>query len=903
MARIEVDGIVFEAREGENLLQACLSQHLDLPYFCWHPSLGSVGACRQCAVIQYDDEEDERGRLVMACMTPVQEGARFSVDAPGAAGFRASVIEWLMENHPHDCPVCEEGGECHLQDMTVMSGHTTRRFHGRKKTWRNQDLGPFIGHEMNRCITCYRCTRFYHDYAGGKDLQAFGSRSRMYFGRTADGVLESEFAGNLVEVCPTGVFTDKPFSQSYSRKWDLGSAPSICPGCAVGCNISPGERFGRLKRIHNRYHGEVNGYFLCDRGRFGSHFVNAENRLRRCGVRVGDEEFQEIEGLEALAVLTDLAGGGNVVGIGSPRASIEDNFALMQLVGEDQFCAGFSSDEAVLNELIVDIYRSGAGRVPTPLEIENSDAVLVLGEDVLNSAPRLALSLRQSVRNESLRLAEGARIPLWQDAGVRGHAQGALSELFSLTVLPTGLDDIAAHVEHLPPEQIARHGHAIAQAVAGVGAEESASGRIAAALKSAKRPLIVSGTGCGDGEVMRAAAAVSSALRHAGSDPALLLTALEVNSLGATLLGGGLGLDEALKRLKNGAADNVIVLENDLYRRADPSLVDAALEASRRNGRVLVADLIETRTTANATHLIPVAAYAETLGTFVNLEGRAQRFYQVFEPRAPVTSAWQWLGEAGRAAGRNDMRWQHFDTVVETCASRPGLEALREVAPGADYRGAGGLRIPRETHRASGRTARNAHIDVHERKTPVDTESPFSFSMEGAQGGAVGSARSAVWAPGWNSNQSVFKFQDEVDGALIGGSSGIRLFEPAHGVPAPSYAMSQTSDEGEGFRLIPLHRIFGSDELSAMSPPVVERGGAAEVVLNRADAGRLGAREGDGIRCDLLSASAALRVDDAMAVGHAGLVVGETFGWLPRGRVVLSRDPDFRSSQELIARE
>ena len=237
MPTIHVDGQSYEVEEGKNLLHACLSAGLDLPYFCWHPAMGSVGACRQCAVIQYQDENDERGRLAMACMTPVADGARFSIEASQAKEFRAEVIEWLMLNHPHDCPVCEEGGECHLQDMTVMTGHTFRRYRGQKRTFRNQYLGPFLNHEMNRCITCYRCVRYYRDYAGGTDLEAFGSRDRMYFGRADDGVLESEFAGNLVEVCPTGVFTDKPFSVTYTRKWDLQSAPSVCPvpGADSGC--------------------------------------------------------------------------------------------------------------------------------------------------------------------------------------------------------------------------------------------------------------------------------------------------------------------------------------------------------------------------------------------------------------------------------------------------------------------------------------------------------------------------------------------------------------------------------------------------------------------------------------------------------------------------------------------
>ena len=329
-----IDGKEYTGKPDENLLQACLGAGLDLPYFCWHPSLGSVGACRQCAVKQYANEDDKTGKLVMACMTPLAEGARFSLADPEAAAFRASVIEWLMINHPHDCPVCEEGGECHLQDMTVMTGHTYRRYRFTKRTHRNQDLGPFIKHEMNRCIACYRCTRFYRDYAGGRDLDVFAAHDHVYFGRHADGTLESEFSGNLVEVCPTGVFTDKPFSARYARKWDMRGAPSICTHCGLGCNTTANERAGELRRIVNRYNGSVNGYFLCDRGRFGYGFVNAPGRIRTPLARGADGKQAAVSREDAITrFATLLRTAGRVVGIGSPRASLEANFALRTLVG------------------------------------------------------------------------------------------------------------------------------------------------------------------------------------------------------------------------------------------------------------------------------------------------------------------------------------------------------------------------------------------------------------------------------------------------------------------------------------------------------------------------------------------------------------------------------------------
>src|SRR5574340_499556 len=275
MPTIYIDNKPYEVKEGPNLLHTCLDLGFDIPYFCWHPAMHSVGACRLCAVKQFRDENDKRGRIIMSCMTPVTENLRISTDDPEVKAFRAGIIELLMMNHPHDCPVCDEGGECHLQDMTLMTGHVYRRFRFKKRTYRNQDLGPFLNHEMNRCIHCYRCVRFYRDYAGGRDLEAYASHHHVYFGRHEDGVLQNVCSGNLAEICPTGVFTDRTFKSHFTRMWDLQTAPSVCVHCGLGCNIIPGERYGALRRIRNRFNGAVNGYFLCDRGRYGYEFVKS----------------------------------------------------------------------------------------------------------------------------------------------------------------------------------------------------------------------------------------------------------------------------------------------------------------------------------------------------------------------------------------------------------------------------------------------------------------------------------------------------------------------------------------------------------------------------------------------------------------------------------------------------
>src|SRR5512142_72576 len=354
MATIYIDNKPYEVRDGLNLLQACLELGENLPYFCWHPAMGSVGACRQCAIKQFRDENDTRGRIVMACMTRATNNTRISLADKDAREFRENITEWLMVNHPHDCPVCDEGGECHLQDMTLMTGHDYRRYRGEKRTFRNQNLGPFVNHEMNRCIQCYRCVRFYRDYAGGNDLNSFVLHDTVYFGRASDGTLESEFSGNLVEVCPTGVFTDKTLKKHYTRKWDLSQAPSVCVNCAVGCNTLPGERYGTLRRIRNRYNDAVNGYFLCDRGRYGYEFVNSERRISQPRI---PNTPAPITKDTALARLGEILGSSayqssspHMIGIGSPRASLESNFALRTLVGPENFYQGIPESERRLTQ-------------------------------------------------------------------------------------------------------------------------------------------------------------------------------------------------------------------------------------------------------------------------------------------------------------------------------------------------------------------------------------------------------------------------------------------------------------------------------------------------------------------------------------------------------------------------
>jgi NADH-quinone oxidoreductase subunit G len=817
MAIVYVDNKPYPMNPDENLLHGCLSRGLKLPYFCWHPSLGSVGACRQCAVKQFRDEHDKQGRIVMACITPAAEGTRISIADPEAAAFRAGIIEGLMLNHPHDCPVCDEGGECHLQDMTVMAGHDYRRYEFDKRTFRNQNLGPLVNHEMNRCIQCYRCVRYYRDYAGGTDLNAFASRNTVFFGRHEDGVLENEFSGNLVEICPTGVFTDKTLKRHYARKWDQQFAPSVCVHCGLGCNTDAGERYGTLRRILNRYNHEVNGYFLCDRGRFGYEFVNSERRLRQPVL-----EGRPTSASEAQRRLGERVASGKVIGIGSPRASLEANFALRTLVGPERFYSGMADHEARLVGRMLEILRRGPMRTPTLREIEECDAVFILGEDITNVAPRMALSVRQSVRQQPMEIAKKLKIPLWLDHGVRDAMQGAKGPLYIATPYATRLDEVATATFHAAPDDLARLGFAVAHALdsrAPSPEDLPLAGEIARALKAAKKPLVISGTSCASEVVIQAAANVAMA-----AQAALSFTVPECNTFGATLMGGS-PLSAAFRAVKEGQADTVIILENDLYRRAPASEVDSFLKTV---AHLIVLDHLANPTTEKAELVLPAGTFAESEGTFVSSEGRAQRFFQVFVPQNDVSASWRWL---------KPDHWHDLDDVLLALSEAlPELAAVRNAAPPAAFRIAG-AKIPRSPHRESGRTAAQVNINVSEPKPPDDPDSPLAFSMEGTPAEPPAALIPFFWSPGWNSIQATNTYQKEVGGPLRGGDAGVRLFEPvpANGQSYFSAIPGAFEPRAGEWLLVPMYHIFGSDELSLSASGIAELAAKPHVAVNAGD--------------------------------------------------------------------
>lgn len=848
MAKIFIDNQEYTVKDGQNLLQASLSLKLNLPYFCWHPAMGSVGACRQCAMTQYQDENDTRGRMIVACMTPVTEGMRVSMQQPAEKEFRETNIAALMTHHPHDCPVCAEGGECHLQDMTVMTGHHERRYKGKKTTFINQDLGPLVKHEMNRCITCYRCERFYKDYAGGSDLTAQASSNKVYFGRQSDGTLESEFAGNLVEVCPTGVFTDKPFGDHYSRKWDLQTAPSVCQHCSVGCNTSLSERYGSVRRVTNRFNDHLNGYFLCDRGRYGFSYVDSSARRKKITLDEQPANWSDT------TINARLKHRGKWIGIGSSQASLEDNFALQQLVGRENFNPGLDAQQEALLATHMSILNQW--QAPSLAQMEQADAIVILCEDVNNSAPRIALSIRQALLNNARAQAEKYRVPGWQDAAVRALQPHHKVPLAVLGYGENALTKQATVNLVCAPKQAAEQGFLLANLLIDRAPKPKVSKvapqtrELLEILKVAKRPLIVTGWSANNPALLAAASNLRNALKvhnmtseEKQDDAMLCVVPPEANTLGLGLLtqGGYLSINslnpENDKTNNNQEKHNLLVLDHS------SAAFAARLSECRSHANNLVRLSQLGPSSADEVNL-PLSSFSECSGSELNYQGLIQSHWPATKPSGQCLPGWQWLVNIAKLR-------QHSLQTIENLGQLRDLLNQNYPQLAEHFNQVHQTKMALQTPRVSGRTAMLANQTVHEPKPFSEEGAPYKQSMEGTLSGQKDEFPLAFsWSPGWNSNQSNHKFRDEYRTSELSQQSGVRAIRSQHIDHWFKWQSNWSKNHKAQWQILPLQKVFGSDSLSLHALPIAQLKVQGEIVVSPDNAGKLGLTSGQLIYCD-----------------------------------------------------
>ncbi|MFZ0726022.1 MAG: NADH-quinone oxidoreductase subunit NuoG [Desulfobacterales bacterium] len=631
MPKLIIDNQEIEVPAGTKVIEAAERLGIMIPRFCYHPALGAVGACRVCAVSFL---EGPVTGVQMSCMVAARDNMVVSTTAAEAVDFRRQVIEWLMLHHPHDCPVCDEGGHCLLQDMTVAGGHGRRRYPGKKRTHTDQFLGPLIQHEMNRCIQCYRCSRFYQEYAGYRDLGVMRIGHRVYFGRQSDGTLESPFAGNLTDVCPTGVFTDKP-SRFMGRRWDYVRTPAICLNCSLGCHTVVSVRYREIVRQEARFSATVNGDFICDRGRYGFFYTSLPERPRQAAVdgRAAARETALAATRDRLEGIVHQSGPAAVACAGSPRSSL-DTLATIDHVSRQR---GWHPPVYWLDRALAGRVQRAASRLTAQTavslrQVEQADVILVVGTDPVNEAPMLALAMRQAWRR-------GARVTVIDPRPI---------------FLPFAFD-------HLPaaPQEMALGLGRLIKRVIGRDTAETLGARALAfydsipetalpiqdrldaltdVLRGSRRPLVVCGTETVADEVPALAADFTLLLEATGRPAGLFYVLPGANAFGAALLGTGqAAFEDVLAAIEDKTVRALILVECDPLRNfADRPRLEMALASL---DLLVVMDYLGSETMRRADIFLPTATVFETGGLFVNQEGRLQSMPPAFGGGLPIRAA------------------------------------------------------------------------------------------------------------------------------------------------------------------------------------------------------------------------------------------------------------------------
>jgi len=664
MPKLVIDDREIEVAAGTKVIEAAEQLGIVIPRFCYHPALGSVGACRVCAVKFL--QGPFKG-VQMSCMIEAQDGMIVSTTDEEAVDFRKYVIEWLMLNHPHDCPVCDEGGHCLLQDMTIAGGHGMRRFAGNKRTYNDQFLGPLVQHEMNRCIHCYRCSRYYQEYTGYLDLGVLRSANQTYFGRFKEGILESPFTGNLSDICPTGVYTDKP-SRFFGRRWDCQRSPAICNNCSLGCHTVISFRYREARRQEARFSRVVNGYFICDRGRYGHFYSSLESRPRSSfinGRQVPVEAALAEAGQNLDRTLKD-AGPSAVAALGSQRGSLESQTMLKH------FCRAhgledplFFVDQAMAVKVKSAVARLEPGLMVSLAEVEKADCILVMGADPINEAPMLALGLRQAQRNgATIAVLDPRPISLPLDFI---HLPVAANELgfYSGLVVKAAVEqkDAATLGEQAARFYTAAPGENLAEA----SCREQVSA-VVEALQNSRQAVVICGTDIVSPQIPGLAADLALLLQAAGKQTGLFYILPGANAFGAALVSEPeKSVVQLIESIEEGEIKALILAESDIFSHfADRRRLEAAIDQLEM---LVTLDYLETEAVRRAHIFLPAATLYESGGLFVNQEGRLQLTRRSSAGGLPIVES-----------GGGDHPPRTYGTGVPAAEARPTWQMLAELA-------------------------------------------------------------------------------------------------------------------------------------------------------------------------------------------------------------------------------
>ncbi|MGH3022016.1 MAG: molybdopterin-dependent oxidoreductase [Gaiellaceae bacterium] len=642
LVTVTVDGQELQVPKGQGMVETALAAGAEIPVFCYEPRLGPpIGACRMCLC-----EVEGLPKLQAACTLTAQDGLvlKTALTSEKAAEGQHAILEFILLNHPLDCPDCDKGGECPLQDLTFRFGPGSTRMQFPKRTFDKPiPISPLIALDRERCILCYRCTRFSENVAEDGQLVAVNRGAQSVIATFQDEPYRAHFSGNVLELCPVGALTSTTY-RFRARPWEIQNVPTVCGLCPVGCNVWATTREGKVARVLSRNHPEVHEGWLCDKGRFAHEHLRAGDRIRAPLVRVRRRGFEEVSEEQALDAAAEglRAAHGSVVVVFSGTETVEQAAALTRIARE-----ALGSDTA----LLPDDWDAGLDAFRAPLAaIRDADVCLVLGDDpVVERAPIVDLWLRSARRAgaEVITLNPGGSVPVAPGsapqvcAALREGGKNLPTELRAAAKSLRGAKTIALVWSQDDPTG-GRHVGALANEL-----RESRKAEVAVYVL----PRMPNGRGV---------AAAWHAAGEGGAQPP------GEGEIGALVVSG------------------------------DEAAYDARVrELAGRARFVLTTAMFQSELTAWSHVVLPGTSYLEREGTFVNLEGRPQRLRRAVAPPGP--DELEWLARLGERFGLeiapwaapaaaeiaelpagDEFAWSQPDPQVSSGKSAgPGLELVR----------------------------------------------------------------------------------------------------------------------------------------------------------------------------------------------------------------------------------
>ncbi len=672
MIEIELDGKKVEVLEGSVIMHAAEKAGTYIPHFCYHKKLSIAANCRMCLV-----DIEKAPKPMPACATPVTQGMIVRTKSDKAIKAQQSVMEFLLINHPLDCPICDQGGECQLQDLAVGYGASSSRYTEEKRVVFHKNVGPLISmEEMSRCIHCTRCVRFGQEVAGVMELGMIHRGEHSEITTIVGETIDSELSGNMIDICPVGALTSKPFRYS-ARTWELSRRKSVSPHDSTGANLIVQVKNNKVMRVVPLENEDVNECWIADRDRFSYEALNGDERLTAPMLKQGGQ-WKTVDWTTALEYvargLTQIKvdhGPAAIGALGSAHATVEELHLLAKLA------RGLGSENVDHRTRHADFANTAApGKarwLGLPVAaLSGLQRVLVVGSFLRKDHPLFAQRIRQAAR-------KGAQV----------HSLHALRDDWlmpmgtQLTAAPSGwlqsLADVAAAVAAAKGMNAPLAGNANAAAKA-----------IADSLLSGERKAVLLGNAAAQHPQAGALLALAQWIgAQTGASVGYLGEA--ANTVGAQLVNAlpGSGGLNAGQMLATAQLKAVLLLDVEpRFDAADPSAAFAALQGAEM---VVALSAFKNASLDLADVLLPIAPFTETSGTFVNAEGRAQSFHGVVKPLGEARPAWKVLRVLGNMLGlagfdfetSEDVRTQALGDVATIAARLDNGGSVAASAPAA----------------------------------------------------------------------------------------------------------------------------------------------------------------------------------------------------------------------------